>query len=694
MQLAELPHFNNAGRYLTRLAGVGIIFAGLGLALTGAVSAHSNAYWRPDLPIPRSLGFLGAAFLIAAAGLLSTAIMVFVRHRMVEAAAAGPVPAHEPVAVPAGEGWAAQLQRLLAISRPLLRPGVEWLAAWPQALVALIFAGLGLAGIDMAWKISSASPGDPNIQQIVGGVLIVAAFPLLVLERSFAAVPADMLPEAPQIDRLLRVPLFTSLGLGIASIIRSLGFDWAPRIDQVIAVIIAIIAVEVIVRSLVVAFVPFAPIELRRAIADSSLAGLLRFSLPSFHAFNTAVRQQLGIDLSRSWALAFVRRASIPIVLGMAVMTWAVTGITALSLNERAVYERMGVPVAVLGPGLHFHLPWPLGVLRRVEFGVIHDIPIAMSSLGDLAQRMQSSGVDQQQQVTPAEAPPPSSADRLWDASHPSEQSYLIASQSPNGQQSFQIADADLRVVYRVGMTDEAALNSAYKVANPETLIMAATGQLLVRYFSRTKLLDVIGQSRDAFTAEFRNALQEELDKASSGIEAIAVVVEAIHPPAGAAAAYHNVQAAEILANSQIAVQRASAIHSTKSAEQSAMEDRNKATAAATELTTQARSESILFDADRQARARDGTAFLFERRIERLSSGLAKSESIVIDHRLEGPNGPIIDLRNFDAAGTGRAPAAQRDMVFPPGRNYGSEDDDDEPMPPSTPPRGFQGYQR
>jgi hypothetical protein len=145
------------------------------------------------------------------------------------------------------------------------------------------------------------------------------------------------------------------------------------------------------------------------------------------------------------------------------------------------------------------------------------------------------------------------------------------------------------------------------------------------------------------------------------------------------------VQAAEILANSQIAVQRASAIHSIKSAQQGAMEDRNKASAAAAELVTQARSESLLFDADRQARQRDGEAFLFERRFERLASGLAKSESIVVDHRLKGQNGPVIDLRSFDG-GTGRAQPARRDIVFPPGRNYSSEDDDDDAAPPSYPP--------
>jgi hypothetical protein len=99
-----------------------------------------------------------------------------------------------------------------------------------------------------------------------------------------------------------------------------------------------------------------------------------------------------------------------------------------------------------------------------------------------------------------------------------------------------------------------------------------------------------------------------------------------------------------------------------------------------------------LFNADRKAQQRDGKAFLFERRLERLTSGLAKSEAIVIDHRLQGPNGPILDLRNLDA-GAGRSPAA-RDMVFPPGRNYGSDEDEDEPMPPNTPPQGFQGYQQ
>ena len=324
-----------------------------------------------------------------------------------------------------------------------------------------------------------------------------------------------MLPDAPQLDRLLRIPLTVCLGLGIAAVLRSLGFAWAIRIEQGLAILVVAVALEVMVRSLAVAFVPFAPLAERRSVADSSLAGFLRFSAPSFQAFNTAVRQQFGIDLSRSWALAFVQRALLPVTLVMGILAWCVTGITALGLNERAVYERFGEPVAVFGPGLHLHLPWPMGVMRYVELGVIHDIPIAMSPLGDARQGVrQSAGVDQQQQLVGAEAAPPAASDRLWDASHPSEQSYLIASQA---QRPADLPDRGCGFAGRLpGRADRRAMPriAAYRVADPETLIMASTGQLLVRYFARYTLPQVLGQSRDAFTTDFRAALQDQLDRA------------------------------------------------------------------------------------------------------------------------------------------------------------------------------------
>lgn len=658
--LAELTHFNNAWRYVAPLLTMGSIFAAIGIGLVGAVYEQPNVYRSPKFIVPSTLAYLGAALLIAAAGFLSAGIIAFTRVRLLESdRLSGGRPEHSVVAQP---NWATSqwLRHLFTRAR------AASLATWPATLVVLLFGALAAVGVIIGWFASVLGVADPMLWQVLSGVLLIAAFPLLVLERSYAAISPEMLADATLLNRLLRVPLTACLALGISMVLYSLDFTWAIWIQRAMSLLIAIIALELMLRSLMMFFVPFAPIERLRTVADSSVAGLLRFSVPNIHAFSSAVRQQFGLDLSRSWALAFIQRAILPVVVVLGLMAWGLSGITALGLNQRAVYERFGSPVAVFGPGLHVHLPWPMGVMRAVELGVVHDIPIAISPNGDPTQFSQPGvGVDQQQQLVGAEAPAPPSADRLWNASHPSEQTYLIASEA-SGQQSFQVADADLRVVYRVGLSDAAALDFAYRVADPQVFISAVAGQLLVQHFSRYTLLDVLGQNRETFANEFRTALQDQLDRMSSGIEVIAVVIEAIHPPPGAAAAYHNVQAAEIFAKVEIALQRADAIRTDKTAEQEAMQERNRAIAGANELRDRANGESVLFDADIRAWQRDNQAFLLERRFERLASGLAKSELIVIDHRLNGQNAPTIDLRNFNA-----------DRGYP-GKNKGSDEEEDE----------------
>jgi regulator of protease activity HflC (stomatin/prohibitin superfamily) len=666
--LSELAHFNNARRYARPLLIVGAILAALGLVLIGAVSAHANGQWLPAVPIPPALGYLGASLLIAAGGFVSTGILTVVRHRLL---------AHELQAKvqPDATSFAAirpsgRIRRFVTWSRSFV-PKSPWRASWPQVLVAVAFGLLAISGVIVSWRAPNEPALDQFMQQIFGGALLAAAFPLLVLQRTFANVADNILPEAPQLDRLLRLPLTVCLGLGIAQIFGSFGFAWPLRLEQALAILVFAIALELILRCLAVIFVPFAPMEQRRSVADSSIAGLLRLAAPSLTTFNSVVTRQFGIDLSRSWAVAFVQKAFLPIFLGMIVLGWCITGITALSLDQRGVYERFGEPVAVFGPGLHVHLPWPMGIIRSVEFGTLHDIPIALTSGATAPQPPFASVIaSQTQQPLAAEGLPPLTADRLWDASHPSEQSYLIASET-RGQQSFQIVNADLRMVYRIGLSDKAALDSAYRIADHEALVRTAAGQLLVQYFSKTTLLAVLGQNREAFSTQFRNALQAQLDRSSSGIEMIAVIVEAIHPPSGAASAYHNVQAAEILANSQISLQRAQAIRTIKSAQQAATQFANAAVAASTELVNQARSESVLFEADRRANEQDGQAFLLERRFERLANGLKKSEFIVIDHRLNGRNGPTIDLRGADQG--------KRD-ILPPGKFQ--LDDDANRFPP------------
>jgi regulator of protease activity HflC (stomatin/prohibitin superfamily) len=345
------------------------------------------------------------------------------------------------------------------------------------------------------------------------------------------------------------------------------------------------------------------------------------------------------------------------------VFAWLVSGVTALPVNQRGVYERFGSPVAVLGPGLHIHLPWPLGLVRSVEIGVVHQLPIEFLLLNGNGQTPK----EEAKEKVSAEATPPASADRLWDNAHPFEGSYLIASEE-NGQQSFQLSDVDMAVVYQIGLSDDAARDAAYRVTDPEELIQALSGQILVRYLAQNQLLDLLGKSRETLAGEFQAALQKQLDNFSSGIEVLQISIEAIHPPPEAAAAYHDVQAAGIRAITRVAESRGNAARTLKFAQLQASGYVNSALGGAAEAVGDAQTATVLFGGDRQAFGKSGNAFLLERWFDNLGKALEKSEYVVIDHRLNGQDVPTVDLRNFALSPTESTAVPQPGQAQPNGQ--------------------------
>jgi regulator of protease activity HflC (stomatin/prohibitin superfamily) len=234
-----------------------------------------------------------------------------------------------------------------------------------------------------------------------------------------------------------------------------------------------------------------------------------------------------------------------------------------------------------------------------------------------------------------------------------------------------------MAIMYRVGLSEDAARDAAYRVTGIDELIQALSGQLLVRYFTHNGLLDLLGQSRETFSKQFQTALQEQLDHFSTGVEAIGVSVEAIHPPPGAANAYHDVQAAEIIATTQISLRRGESSRTLKSAQRLAGADRNEAVAAAAERVAEAQSQSVLFAADRQAYAQDGYPFLLERWLDDVGKGLAGSRLVLIDHRLGPQNIPALDLRGIAPTSGDILPALP--PIAQPSPNVG-------PPPPAGPP--------
>ena len=128
--------------------------------------------------------------------------------------------------------------------------------------------GLALAAVINCWKLGNQPALSLQTQQVYGGLLVLLAFPFLVLERVYANTSPRTLPEAPQLERLSRVPLACFVGLGITRGPLSVGFEWATMIERAIAVVIGLVSLELILRGLAMTFVPFAPINSRRSTAE------------------------------------------------------------------------------------------------------------------------------------------------------------------------------------------------------------------------------------------------------------------------------------------------------------------------------------------------------------------------------------------------------------------------------------------
>ncbi len=613
IRLSESLLFSVASRHRLRTACAAALVVVLLAALAALFAEPFLATLvRPVFPTPVAL-LLGAALLIVLAGLASTALAQSARVAMLGA------DLHlEDLAEPVADDARVRIFKRAA-----------WPAGWPQIVVEL---ALSTAAAVLAWSALTAA-----MPQTVGAAVVpfdvaalLACFPVIVVERHLAATRRESVPEAAALARLLRVLLAGVAAGAVGGLLAHAGLFWAWWVPRLAAVLVLATSVELAVRAVARAFVPF-PVPDRAVGGVSAVAGVLRLRLPSPANAAGAIRDTLGIDVSQSWALRFVGRALLPVAVGVGGAAWLLSGLVALGTSERAIYQRFGRPVGVLGPGLHLLLPWPAGQVRRVEFGVMHDLALGRAG-------------DQPVGARPLER----GDDRLWDRPHPGDATYLIASES-GGQQGFQVVDIDMRIVWQVGAGDADAMAFAFESEAPAAVIRGVAGRLLAERFAGSTLPAVLVEDRGAFIAAFRARLQGECDALRLGVHIAAVIVEAVHPPAGAAAAYHAVQASELQARVAIAEARGAAIETQAQAGQDAAAVQDDAAAAAADIVAAGKMDASAFDADLTAWKRDRSAFLLERRLQQIGKVLPTRATIIIDHRLGRDALPLLDLRGTTA---------------------------------------------
>ncbi|WP_426155093.1 protease modulator HflK [Pseudomonas sp. TSRC2-2] len=620
--LARFQQAAAQGRKLRRLAyGLGAL-AGLGWMLAFFVGLFApQSLWLPLL-INQS-----AALLVLVAGAQSAWWVAQWRARVM----------HPPVSPPAmveagvaGDGWYERLlERLSQRSRHLLgQIGAPtlWLGGW--ALLVLL-------STEQVWNLTLPSAALGLSANLGAALALLLAFAVLVVERQLAQEPSAQWPEAVALAQLSRVVIITLLISALCLLFASETAVWPVRVAVFSAILPMSVAMELLLRAVLSVFSPRREQLEPTLLARSVIADMLRWPPQPWLALQHEMHNRFGIDLRQVWAFSYMRRALLPVLAVVALSGWLLTGIHEIPLQGRGIYERFGKPEQVFGPGLHAGLPWPLGRVISVENGVVHELA---TSVGDKPIAVQSDS---------AEGPAPLTANRLWDASHVNDKSQVIAS-SRGAQQGLQIVNMDVRFVYRIGLNDEAALAATYNSADVPTLIRSTASRILVHDFASRTLDGLLGDDRAGLAEKIGRAVQSDLNHLNSGVEILATVVEAIHPPAGAANAYHSVQAAQIGAQALIARERGAAAQATHEAQLQASTARDQATANAREINAAAQTADLKFGAEQKAFASAGQAFVLEQYLSELSQGLNKARLLILDHRLGGSaNAPTIDLRTF-----------------------------------------------
>lgn len=625
-QVTGLPRFQQAAvqsRRLRRWAiGLGGL-AGAGWVLAFFVGLFSpQSLWLPLL-VNQS-----AALLVLVAGLQSAWWVTQWRAQVINPAVVLAPHAEEEQSEP--QGWYERLlERLSQGSLHLLNQigaATLWLAGW--ALLVVL-------SIDSVWNLALPAAAMGLSATVGAALALLLAFGLLVLERQLAQEHPAQWPEAGTLAQLTRVAIISLVLGALCLLFAGENAVWPARVAVLIGILPGLVAIELLVRAVLSIFSPRRERLEPTLLARSFVADMLRWPPQPLLALQHELHNRFGIDLRQIWAFSYMRRAFLPVLALVAAVGWLLTGIHEIPLQGRGIYERFGKPVQVFGPGLHTGLPWPLGRVLIVENGVVHELA---TSVGENSAPLQAD---------PAEGPAPITANRLWDASHVNDKSQVIAS-SRGEQQSFQIVNMDVRFVYRIGLTDQAALAATYNSADVPTLIRSTASRILVHDFASRTLDGLLGQDRVGLGEEIGRAVQSDLQKLDSGVEVLATVVEAIHPPAGAANAYHSVQAAQIGAQALISRERGAAAEASNQAQLQASLARDQASANARETSATAQAADLRFRAEQKAFASAGQAFVLEQYLGQLSQGLGKAKLLILDHRLGGSNNaPTIDLRTF-----------------------------------------------
>jgi membrane protease subunit HflK len=190
-----------------------------------------------------------------------------------------------------------------------------------------------------------------------------------------------------------------------------------------------------------------------------------------------------------------------------ALVVWLLSGIYIVTPQEQGVVLRFGKYVARTGPGIHYHLPWPMETVETPEVTTVNLITI---------------GYGQDNAAS--------------DESEPED-----------GQDESLMLTGDENIVdvnFTVGWVIKDAADYLFNVENPDATIKAVAESAMREVVGQTQIEPILTQDRAPVENQVRDLMQQTLDIYRAGVTITQVKMQKADIPPEVIDAYRDVQAA------------------------------------------------------------------------------------------------------------------------------------------------------
>jgi regulator of protease activity HflC (stomatin/prohibitin superfamily) len=322
--------------------------------------------------------------------------------------------------------------------------------------------------------------------------------------------------------------------IGTATMAASLaGFGKADLIAaRGLCVVVGLIALETLVGLVLEIYRVRVKGKDSRLLYESRLVGLLGEPEAIITTAAHALDYQFGFKVSETWFYRFLEKALAWLLLAQVGILALSSCVVVIEPGQQALLERFGAPVAgrgVIGPGLHFKLPWPIDQVYRTRTEQIQGFIVG--------------------------AEPETSKVIQWTRPHAKEDNFLVAyragasmpetNEAPEAASqpgAHQIPPVNLLAVSIPVQFQITNLEQWTYVNNePTNLLQMVARREVVRFLASVDLGDLMSRGRGKAAETLRASIQRAANERELGVNITFVGMQDIHPPQKVAEAYENV---------------------------------------------------------------------------------------------------------------------------------------------------------